>query len=93
MAWCHKCLGPACFATWLRSNIYGICHPLPLQTLILIPRLKYELRVSYIHIQLHILSHRRWIIDSRDEFTAERLAQLDDAYKLYRCKVSGVLLT
>ena len=28
---------------------------------------------------------RRWIIDSRDEFTKERLAQLDDAYKLYRC--------
>ena len=28
----------------------------------------------------------RWIIDSRDDFTAERLEQLDDAYKLYRCK-------
>lgn len=28
----------------------------------------------------------RWVIDSRDDFTAERLAQLDDAYKLYRCK-------
>ena len=27
----------------------------------------------------------RWIIDSRDEFTKERLEQLDDAYKLYRC--------
>ena len=27
----------------------------------------------------------RWIIDSRDDFTKERLAQLDDAYKLYRC--------
>lgn len=29
----------------------------------------------------------RWVIDSRDEFTKERLQQLDDAYKLYRCKV------
>jgi succinate dehydrogenase/fumarate reductase-like Fe-S protein len=29
---------------------------------------------------------RRWVIDSRDEFTSERLQQLDDAYKLYRCK-------
>ena len=28
---------------------------------------------------------RRWIVDSRDDFTKERLAQLDDAYKLYRC--------
>ncbi len=28
----------------------------------------------------------RWIIDSRDDFTAERMEQLDDAYKLYRCK-------
>ena len=28
---------------------------------------------------------RRWVIDSRDDFTKERLAQLDDAYKLYRC--------
>ena len=27
----------------------------------------------------------RWIVDSRDDFTKERLAQLDDAYKLYRC--------
>uniref|UniRef100_A0A061SJV0 Succinate dehydrogenase [ubiquinone] iron-sulfur subunit, mitochondrial n=2 Tax=Tetraselmis sp. GSL018 TaxID=582737 RepID=A0A061SJV0_9CHLO len=28
----------------------------------------------------------RWIVDSRDEFTEERLKQLDDSYKLYRCK-------
>ena len=28
----------------------------------------------------------RWVIDSRDDFTKERLQQLDDAYKLYRCK-------
>jgi succinate dehydrogenase (ubiquinone) iron-sulfur subunit len=27
----------------------------------------------------------RWLIDSRDDFTKERMAQLDDAYKLYRC--------
>ncbi|KAG5187772.1 alpha-helical ferredoxin [Tribonema minus] len=27
----------------------------------------------------------RWIEDSRDEFTRERLEQLDDAFKLYRC--------
>lgn len=27
----------------------------------------------------------RWIEDSRDEFTQERLANLDDAFKLYRC--------
>mmetsp|Transcript_9073 Transcript_9073/g.13563 ORF Transcript_9073/g.13563 Transcript_9073/m.13563 type:complete len:262 (-) Transcript_9073:80-865(-) len=27
----------------------------------------------------------RWIEDSRDEFTQERLEQLDDAFKLYRC--------
>ncbi len=26
----------------------------------------------------------RWIVDSRDDLTAERLAHLDDAYKLYR---------
>eukprot|EP00967_Tisochrysis_lutea_P041064 scaffold49348_cov21-Tisochrysis_lutea.AAC.1 len=29
---------------------------------------------------------RRWVIDSRDDATGERLKQLDDAYKLYRCK-------
>ena len=28
----------------------------------------------------------RWVIDSRDDMTAERLAALDDMYKLYRCK-------
>lgn len=27
----------------------------------------------------------RWIEDSRDEFTKERLTQLDDPFKLYRC--------
>jgi len=27
----------------------------------------------------------RWIEDSRDQMTEERLAQLDDAFKLYRC--------
>ena len=27
----------------------------------------------------------RWIDDSRDEFTEERLKDLDDAFKLYRC--------
>eukprot|EP00341_Mesodinium_pulex_P005127 CAMPEP_0116992018 /NCGR_PEP_ID=MMETSP0467-20121206/66517_1 /TAXON_ID=283647 /ORGANISM="Mesodinium pulex, Strain SPMC105" /LENGTH=253 /DNA_ID=CAMNT_0004689279 /DNA_START=44 /DNA_END=806 /DNA_ORIENTATION=- len=27
----------------------------------------------------------RWVEDSRDEMTAERLAELDDAFKLYRC--------
>ncbi len=27
----------------------------------------------------------RWIEDSRDELTKERLAQLDDSFKLYRC--------
>lgn len=32
------------------------------------------------------LPPRRWIIDSRDDFTAERMAALDDMYKLYRCK-------
>lgn len=27
----------------------------------------------------------RWIIDSRDEMTKERLKDLDDSFKLYRC--------
>ncbi|GBF93479.1 hypothetical protein Rsub_06612 [Raphidocelis subcapitata] len=33
-----------------------------------------------------LLAAYRWIIDSRDDFTAERMAALDDMYKLYRCK-------
>lgn len=33
-----------------------------------------------------LLNAYRWVIDSRDDATQERLAQLDDAYKLYRCK-------
>ncbi|CAL8465424.1 g4960 [Coccomyxa elongata] len=32
-----------------------------------------------------LLQAYRWIVDSRDDFTKERIAQLDDAYKLYRC--------
>ena len=31
---------------------------------------------------------RRWLIDSRDELTKERMADLDDAFKLYRCALS-----
>ena len=32
----------------------------------------------------------RWIIDSRDELTPERLKNLDDAFKLYRCFVTKI---
>jgi succinate dehydrogenase (ubiquinone) iron-sulfur subunit len=33
-----------------------------------------------------LLQAYRWMIDSRDTITKERVAQLDDAFKLYRCK-------
>ncbi len=32
-----------------------------------------------------LLQAYRWIADSRDEATGERLDQLEDPYKLYRC--------
>jgi succinate dehydrogenase/fumarate reductase iron-sulfur protein len=32
-----------------------------------------------------LLQSYRWIIDSRDEYTLERLQTVDDAYKLFRC--------
>jgi succinate dehydrogenase / fumarate reductase iron-sulfur subunit len=32
-----------------------------------------------------LLASHRWIVDSRDQATPERLSQLDDAFKLYRC--------
>lgn len=32
-----------------------------------------------------LLQAYRWIIDSRDEYTKERLLALDDSFKLYRC--------
>ncbi len=32
-----------------------------------------------------LLQAYRWLVDSRDESTDERLDQLDDAFKLYRC--------
>jgi succinate dehydrogenase / fumarate reductase iron-sulfur subunit len=32
-----------------------------------------------------LLAAQRWILDSRDGATASRLAELDDAFKLYRC--------
>jgi succinate dehydrogenase / fumarate reductase iron-sulfur subunit len=32
-----------------------------------------------------LLQAYRWLVDSRDEATEERLDQLDDAFKLYRC--------
>jgi len=33
-----------------------------------------------------LLQAYRWVIDSRDEATAERLSQLDDGFRLMRCK-------
>ncbi|KFM28844.1 Succinate dehydrogenase [ubiquinone] iron-sulfur subunit 2, mitochondrial [Auxenochlorella protothecoides] len=33
-----------------------------------------------------LLQAYRWVIDSRDEATTQRLADLDDQFKLYRCK-------
>lgn len=36
-----------------------------------------------------LLNAYRWIIDSRDDFTEERLAALNDQYKLYRCHTIG----
>ena len=32
-----------------------------------------------------LLNAWRWITDSRDEATGERLDQLEDPFKLYRC--------
>lgn len=32
-----------------------------------------------------LLQAYRWIIDSRDQYTKERLAYLEDSFKLYRC--------
>jgi succinate dehydrogenase/fumarate reductase-like Fe-S protein len=33
-----------------------------------------------------LLQAFRWIEDSRDEMTKQRLAELDDSFKLYRLK-------
>ena len=32
-----------------------------------------------------LLQAYRWLADSRDEFTGERLDQLEDPFRLYRC--------
>ena len=32
-----------------------------------------------------LLQANRWLVDSRDEHTAERLEELEDPFKLYRC--------
>jgi ferredoxin len=32
-----------------------------------------------------LLASHRWIVDSRDQAASQRLAELDDAFKLYRC--------
>jgi hypothetical protein len=34
---------------------------------------------------IHLRNVRRWIIDSRDQATEQRLKEIDDTYKLYRC--------
>ena len=37
------------------------------------------------HPHFSICTSYRWIADSRDEYTNERLEALDDPFKLYRC--------
>jgi succinate dehydrogenase/fumarate reductase-like Fe-S protein len=37
-----------------------------------------------------LLQAYRWIVDSRDEATGERLDQLEDPFRLYRCHTMGV---
>ena len=32
-----------------------------------------------------MLQANRWLVDSRDEATGERLDDLEDSFKLYRC--------
>ena len=32
-----------------------------------------------------LLQARRWLVDSRDEATGDRLDALEDPFKLYRC--------
>ncbi|KAL4853304.1 Succinate dehydrogenase [ubiquinone] iron-sulfur subunit [Chlorella vulgaris] len=36
-----------------------------------------------------LLAAYRWIIDSRDDFTEERIRQVNDQWKLYRCHTIG----
>ena len=64
------------------------CRMLSVQPVCMWASLSYKrqkCRMSQPSTYLPCLYLCRWIIDSRDEFTKERLAQLDDAYKLYRC--------
>ena len=42
-------------------------------------------RIHLLHHPLVLQQAYRWIVDSRDEMTEERLRDLDDVYKLYRC--------
>lgn len=37
------------------------------------------------HSRSVFLQAYRWMIDSRDEFTEERLSKLQDPFSLYRC--------
>ena len=32
-----------------------------------------------------LLQARRWLVDSRDEATGQRLDELEDPFRLYRC--------
>lgn len=39
----------------------------------------------FLNICFYESFHFRWIADSRDQFTKERLDAIDDEFKLYRC--------
>ncbi len=57
-------------------------HPLRL-LLDLLPQLLVERRP--LSRPRHLLQAYRWLIDSRDEATGERLDNLEDPFRLYRC--------
>ena len=58
-------------------------HPL-LLLLDLLPELLVESRTKYLGPSILLQSYR-WLADSRDQHTGERLDRLEDPFRLYRC--------
>ncbi len=73
------CCSTSCPSYWWNADKY-------LGPAVLMQAYKYG--CFFVVVEMNVFSsrfHFRWIVDSRDEYTKERMEQFRDAFSLYRC--------
>jgi succinate dehydrogenase/fumarate reductase-like Fe-S protein len=72
------CCSTACPSYWWNADKY-------LGPAVLMQAYKYVSIFGIFFLMKKMIFDFRWIVDSRDEYTKERLEQFRDTFSLYRC--------